>query len=131
MRRSFLVRVGIVGSLLLGLAMVARCGDPVEECWQLRTCGGKTLSGCTNYSGCRYKSSDGHAWSCSGDKGNDGYGDYSLTTCNGPSCATAAQEAVDWCFGQTTGSAGTSGMGGATGSGGSGGSGGTTTTTFP
>ena len=104
MRRSFLARVtivavaglGLLGSLLLGTG----CVDPVETCSQLRTCGSKTLSGCSNDADCRYKSSDGHAWSCKGTKVQSTYGDsYS---CTGSSCEIAAQEASDWCFSQSS-----------------------------
>ena len=129
MRCFCLVRVAIVtvaGLGLLGLGMSAGCYDPVEHCGVVKSCGSKTLSACSNDAvdpQCRYKSSDGHAWSCS--------------NCNGTGCGTAAQEAVDWCFSQTVGAEGTPGNGGATGSGGSGGlgggggSGGTTSNIFP
>ena len=118
MRRSFLVRVATMivgGPLLLVLGMFVGC-SPVEHCSQIRTCGDKVLFGCTDvdYSACRYKSSDGHAWSCSGDRLSGGYGggysdEYSSLTCNGPSCATAMQEAIDWCYSQSPGTKGTSG----------------------
>jgi hypothetical protein len=95
MRGSRSVRVTMnlaCGSLLLGLGMLAGCIDPGEHCGQIRTCGSKTLSSCSSDNGDgsqhRYKSSDGHSWSC--------------TNNSGTGCETAAQEAADWCYSQTT-----------------------------
>jgi len=106
MRRSFLVSVTtklasalVVGSLLLGSG--AGCLNQDEECHDVRTCGGKTLWACTDYEhGCRYKSSDGQAWSCIGREVPDTYGGHLV--CDDTACKTAAQEASDWCFSQTT-----------------------------
>jgi hypothetical protein len=81
-------------------AGLAGCGAPAESCWQIKSCGSKQLSACTNYeSGCRYESSDGHSWSCSGNQVRDEYG--TSLACTGTPCEVAGQEAVDWCFSQT------------------------------
>lgn len=75
MRGFFLVLVPVA-------VAVAGC-DPWEECDEIKVCGGKTLYACGIYDQCRFKSSDGHSWSC---KGTD--------------CETAGTEAADWCLGQ-------------------------------
>jgi hypothetical protein len=103
MLRSFLVRVTMklvsgfaAGALLVGVG--AGCAPSSEKCWEIKACGSKTLSACTNYeSGCRYKSNDGHSWSCTGSKSGNG----ETLNCDVPICETAAQEAADWCFSQS------------------------------
>jgi hypothetical protein len=87
----------VVGCLLLAWGMVGGC-EPYEHCGEVKTCGSKTLFSCTaDYVGCRFKSSDGHSWSCTGTDPSDGY----AWSCSGTSCETAAQEASDWCFAQS------------------------------
>jgi hypothetical protein len=109
MGRSSLVSVTMkiafglaVGCLLLGAG--AGCLGLDEECHEVKTCGGKTLWACTDYEhGCRWTSSDGQSWSCTGRQRPGRYGDDLV--CDDTACKTAAQEAADWCFSQTTGTA--------------------------
>jgi hypothetical protein len=86
-------KMKLVFGLAVGaLGMSVGCG-PFEECSRIDTCGSATLYACSTHEGCRYKSSDGHSWSCNATEDPP----YGHVSCSSTSCSTAAQEAADWC----------------------------------
>jgi hypothetical protein len=78
----------VVGSCLLALGLIAGCGSSSssEQCQKAMDCGSQSLSACCTDTNCRYKSSDGQTWACSGSGASN--------------CQSAAQSAANWCLAQ-------------------------------